>query len=255
MSDATDVWFLRARGRVLGPFTWAQLESMRNRGQLSQFHEVSRDRRSWLPAAQVPELFAGGAGGVAMGISAGMNEPVYAVVQQAGARAPSAVVESAPGWFYARGNSHNGPIGLADLQRMVDSGDIVPSTLVWRNGLANWLPAHQVSELRFPVSAAGPVGSPAGSMPQQFQVTLHQAPRTSGLAIASLVLGLLWLCGLGSLLATIFGAVAIGQISRSNGTMDGKGMAIAGLILGIIGLSGYVLLFSLGYLQALLRSW
>jgi hypothetical protein len=255
MSEASDAWFLRARGRVLGPFTRAQLESMRDRGQLSQFHEVSRDRRAWISAAQVPEFFAGAAGGAAIGIGAEMSEPVYTVVEQAGTGSANTPLESGPGWFYARGNGHNGPIQLADLQRMVDAGDIGPSTLVWRNGLPNWLPAHQVSELRFPVSAPVPAGPPAGSMPQQFQFAPHPAPRTSGLAIASLVLGLLWLCGLGSLLATIFGAVAINQISRSNGTLDGKGMAIAGLILGIIGLSSYVLLLSLGYLQALLHSW
>ena len=95
-------------------------------------------------------------------------------------------------------------------------------------------------------------------MPQPFHAHLSQphhayVPHTSGLAIASLVLGLLWLCGIGSLLATIFGAVAINQISRSNGTVTGKGMAIAGLILGILGLSAYAPLFILGYLQAILN--
>ena len=54
--------------------------------------------------------------------------------------------------------------------------------------------------------------------------------------MASLVLGILWLCGVGSLLATIFGAVALGQIAKSNGRLTGKAMAIAGLVLGIIGL-------------------
>lgn len=65
---------------------------------------------------------------------------------------------------------------------------------------------------------------------------VHQA-RNSGLAIASLVLGLLGLCGIGSILAIIFGAVAIRQIDESNGALTGKGMAKAGLILGIIWLA------------------
>jgi hypothetical protein len=126
--------------------------------------------------------------------------------------------------------------------------------MVWRNGLPNWLPAHQAPELRFAVSAAAaPPGWSVGPMPQQMQITYPQSPRTSGLAIASLVLGILGLCGVGSLLATIFGAVAINQISRSNGAMTGKGMAIAGLVLGIIGLAGLVVLFGLGYLNMLLH--
>lgn len=65
---------------------------------------------------------------------------------------------------------------------------------------------------------------------------VHQA-RNSGFAIAALVLGLLGLCGIGSILAIIFGAVAIKQIDESNGELTGKGMAKAGLILGIVWLA------------------
>ncbi|WP_219512699.1 MmpS family transport accessory protein [Nonomuraea ceibae] len=68
------------------------------------------------------------------------------------------------------------------------------------------------------------------------------APRTNGLAVASLVLGLIGFisCGLTSILAVIFGHVAIGQIRR-DGT-DGRGMALAGVILGWV-LSGAWILF------------
>jgi hypothetical protein len=61
---------------------------------------------------------------------------------------------------------------------------------------------------------------------------------TNGLAIASLVLGIVWLAGLGSLLALIFGLKARRQIDWSNGTQGGRGMATAGIVLGIIGLVG-----------------
>lgn len=60
--------------------------------------------------------------------------------------------------------------------------------------------------------------------------------RTNGFAVAALVLGLSawWIYGLGSILAIIFGHIAVHQINRSNGTQGGKGMAIAGLVLGWI---------------------
>ena len=51
------LWYIRSRGRVSGPFTVAQLESMRERGQFSRFHEVSTDRQNWVSAARVPEFF------------------------------------------------------------------------------------------------------------------------------------------------------------------------------------------------------
>jgi hypothetical protein len=59
----------------------------------------------------------------------------------------------------------------------------------------------------------------------------------AGLAIASLVLAVLWIWWIGSLLAVIFGHVALSQIKRSQGWKTGRGMAIAGVVLGWIGLA------------------
>ena len=75
-----------------------------------------------------------------------------------------------------------------------------------------------------------PPVSPAASSPS----------RTSGLAIASLVLGILGLtCILpiiGPILALILGIVALNQINKSRGTVTGQGQAVAGLVLGGVGL-------------------
>jgi len=63
---------------------------------------------------------------------------------------------------------------------------------------------------------------------------------TNGMAIASLVLGIVWLWGLGSLLALIFGVIGKNQIEASGGRQGGRGLAIAGMVLGIVGLAGLV---------------
>ena len=60
--------------------------------------------------------------------------------------------------------------------------------------------------------------------------------RTSGLGIASLVLGIIWLFWLGSALAVIFGHIALSQI-RKDSSISGRGMAIAGVTLGWIGIA------------------
>jgi hypothetical protein len=57
--------------------------------------------------------------------------------------------------------------------------------------------------------------------------------RTNGLAIASMVLGILWLYWIGSILALVFGYTAKKQI-RERGEAGG-GMATAGIVLGWIG--------------------
>ena len=63
--------------------------------------------------------------------------------------------------------------------------------------------------------------------------------QTSGLAIASLVLGLVSLTGfcccagiVPAILAIVFGHVAASQIRRSEGRLNGMGMAVAGLVIG-----------------------
>jgi hypothetical protein len=70
------------------------------------------------------------------------------------------------------------------------------------------------------------------------------APATSGYAIASLIcslLGYIGVFGFGPLLGIIFGHLALREIDRSNGALQGRGIAQAGLILGYIAL-GLVLL-------------
>lgn len=59
--------------------------------------------------------------------------------------------------------------------------------------------------------------------------------RTNGMAIASMVLGIVWVYWIGSILALIFGYVARRQIRDSGGLQKGAGMAMAGIVLGWIG--------------------
>ena len=67
-------------------------------------------------------------------------------------------------------------------------------------------------------------------------------PKTNGLAIASMVLGILsivffcaWFFPVLPILAVVFGHIALSQI-RKQGT-SGRGMALAGLITGYLGLA------------------
>ncbi len=85
-----------------------------------------------------------------------------------------------------------------------------------------------------------------------------------GFAIASLVLGILGLGSLpfaASLLAIIFGAVALKRIRRNPG-QEGRGMAVAGIILGILGIFvAFIVLvlgivaFAVGGILSLLFFW
>jgi hypothetical protein len=72
-------------------------------------------------------------------------------------------------------------------------------------------------------------------------------PRTSsGLAIGSLVCGLFWMWGLGSIAAVILGYLALREIRRDPLRISGRGMAIAGIVLGWLGIVGLAVMIALG---------
>src|SRR4051794_12449574 len=113
-------WYIRSRGRIFGPFTTVQLESMRERGQFTRIHEVSRDRQTWTGAASVSELFGRtdgrhlppqGEGYLLTG-----SEPSTYEAPEGSYAANPGPVDFSPTWFYARGGVHQGPVSYLDLQ-------------------------------------------------------------------------------------------------------------------------------------------
>jgi hypothetical protein len=50
-------------------------------------------------------------------------------------------------WYYAENNERRGPIEDAAFQTLVDNGTVKPDTLVWREGLPEWLPYSQAVDL------------------------------------------------------------------------------------------------------------
>ncbi len=67
-------------------------------------------------------------------------------------------------------------------------------------------------------------------------------PANSGLAIASMVLGIMGFCtGISGIVGIILGIVAISQINNSRGAMGGKGFATAGIITGAVSVVLYAI--------------
>jgi hypothetical protein len=65
--------------------------------------------------------------------------------------------------------------------------------------------------------------------------TVATMPKTSGLAIGSLVMGVLWMGGMGSLIALVLGLLARKEIASSGGRVTGRGLAFGGMLLGGLG--------------------
>lgn len=68
-----------------------------------------------------------------------------------------------------------------------------------------------------------------------------RVPDTNGSAVASLLFGIFWLGGLGSLVALVLGYRARREIRNSAGGQRGSGLAIVGIVLGWIGVAMLVI--------------
>lgn len=63
-------------------------------------------------------------------------------------------------WYYAHNGQQQGPFPESEIENLARQGVIAPSTLVWRDGMAQWQP---YSVIRQPAPAASPI--PAIGLP------------------------------------------------------------------------------------------
>jgi type IV pilus assembly protein PilA len=82
-----------------------------------------------------------------------------------------------------------------------------------------------------PGSAAAGTPGPAPMV----QALGDQPPRSSGMALASLICGVFFFVFPASIAAIILGHLSLSEIRKSAGRLTGHGMAMAGLILGYVG--------------------
>ncbi len=76
-------------------------------------------------------------------------------------------------WFYVRDGKQTGPIGVESLRRMIGSGEIKPSDLVWREGMADWKAVSTLTELA--AEPAAPAADP--NNPYAAPATTWTAPQ------------------------------------------------------------------------------
>ena len=137
-----------------------------------------------------------------------------------------------------------GPVSAEQLRQWIAEGRVNAQTRAQAEGSADWKPIAD-----FPELSTAPIDS---LPPLATSTSAPTVPKTNGMAITGLVMGILtWTFGLCcggpvfAVLGIIFSAVGISQINKSTGKSTGKGMAVAGLILSIVGLLVTVLILIL----------
>ena len=160
-------------------------------------------------------------------------------------------------WFYGKEGQQYGPIDEATLRARITTGEVGPHDLIWSEGMAAWTPLSQLPQFGstggVPPQISGAVADPplegVGSTspyapPVASPMAVYPAgpvmPGTNGLAIASMICGILsLLCG-GVFLgipAVICGHLALNRLKNPDNHQVGRGMAIAGLVCGYAGLA------------------
>lgn len=153
-------------------------------------------------------------------------------------------------WFYAKDNAQHGPVSDFEIRSLISSGQITQDTVIWREGMADWLPLSEVKDFQ-PTQASGLQNTAAGPPPAS-PASPYSSPQTKvsaqphgmtiptdGMATASLVCGILSVttCGFFTgIPAVICGHKSLTRINSSPTPIQGKGMAIAGLVTGYLSL-------------------
>lgn len=94
-------------------------------------------------------------------------------------------------WFYTSGGQKAGPVSSQELKRLATQGILLPTDLLWKEGMKDWLPASKAKNLFADESsgisgdAAGQQPPPQNSLPNSEPANATEAPLTLGTRMQS----------------------------------------------------------------------
>lgn len=125
--------FVRINGKVLGPFDAAQLQSLKERGRLRGEHELSANRKNWVPASEVTGLFK--------------EMPASTVGSPFIPTEDNAEPQQNGDWYYTTNGEQHGPVSFNRLKTLVNQGVLTEEDLIWHSTLSEWIPVREKAGL------------------------------------------------------------------------------------------------------------
>lgn len=132
----SDLYYVRDRGRILGPYDLDVMRQLIGRSQVGRSHELSLDSQSWRPASSFMELF------------------------EQGKKKDGELLTDGPRWHYtAKGIEQPGPIDHQSLLNLIAAGHVGPLDKVWNESMPDWAVVCQLPELA--ATVLPPIEAPA----------------------------------------------------------------------------------------------
>lgn len=239
--------FVRFKGRVLGPLTVEKASELVRRGQITRQHELSPDGQAWAAAESYTEFF-----------------PSYSSIEaddelelEGNNRSNSnAPVDSEITWYIRIENENKGPFPETLVSQMVETGKVSRNTLIWREGMANWVEAAVIKPGWFAKQAKSATTNAKidydqtadSEIKQIVQATLRSYGWAQFLAVLGLIVTPIWL--IGSIAYFLF------LVSRKGADEENIGsllVSLAGFAFSAATLVAFLLLFRYTSLTGILR--
>jgi len=164
-------YYVKARGRVAGPFPVERLQAMARQGQLSRIHDVSTDGKNWQKASQFSELFQ-------------VDQPAAKPARETGSHAVAGEVaakrkirrqpaeadgnaEPPPsdkgGWHYGINGQSAGPVAESVIVDLIQRGKLTVRDRVWKATFDDWKTVGELPQLAVLLPGDGPNGQNSDS--------------------------------------------------------------------------------------------
>lgn len=125
-----DRYYVRFKGRVLGPMSGDKTKELVRRGQITRLHELSPDGIEWRKAEEFTEFYP--------------KKSIVQAVTEAVTEQQKPKQAEAVEWFVHMDGQNQGPVEESSIRLWINSGRVTPDSLVWKDGMAEWLAAEIV---------------------------------------------------------------------------------------------------------------